>query len=224
MNLPVKIIDFYKKIKNSDLILNKVLSEENIIDFQNNLNNAQPENDDELKMQVLIQYLYRANPINFIRFLTRSRLSHLILWTESKCIVKHFGIYGIVYIKWNENQYECQMHKYAHKNIDIIDIENQLKENTYNEIYKKNMRYHRDDRKQSSDYETRSYSDRQQSNEFGFRNNDRNSYGRRRYSDSAHTHNTVRDDHDRLNSSSDNLLSNDQKSTPVVSGDIKEAE
>jgi len=214
MNLPVKIIDFYKKIKNSDLILNKVLSEENIIDFQNNLNNAQPENDDELKMQVLIQYLYRANPINFIRFLTRSRLSHLILWTESKCIVKHFGIYGIVYIKWNENQYECQMHKYAHKNIDIIDIENQLKENTYNEIYKKNMRYHRDDRKQSSDYKTRYYSDKQASNEFDFRNSRRNNYGHRRYCDTSHIHNTVSDD----------LLSNDQNSKPVASSDIKEIE
>lgn len=157
MSLPERIIESYEKIKNSDLILNKVLSEENIIEFQNNLNYAQPENDDELKMQSLVQYMYKANPINFIKFLLRSRLHHLILWTESKCIVKYFGIYGIVYIKWDDNQYKCQMHKNADKNIDVNDIENQLDKKTYYTIYKRNMRYHGYER---SNYRTYRYSNR----------------------------------------------------------------
>lgn len=157
MRLLERVIESYEKIKNSDLILNKVLSEENIIEFQNNLNYAQPENDDELKIQELFQYMYKANPINFIRFLLRSRLHHLILWTEYKCIIKYFGIYGIVYIKWDDNQYKCQMHKNADKNIDVNDIENQLDKKTYYTIYKKNMRYHG---YESSNYKAYRYSNR----------------------------------------------------------------
>ena len=108
---PQKVFDAYKEIRDSALISNKTLNEQTIAEFQVSLNKAQPNNEDERNMRSLIQYLYRRNPTNFCQFLIRSRLSHLILWTEAKCIVIHFGLRSIVYIKWNNNEYECSLHK-----------------------------------------------------------------------------------------------------------------
>lgn len=113
MSPPQQVYDAYKEIRNSELILNKTLGEKNIAEFQASLNKSQPSNDEEAKSRSLIQYLYRKNPTNFCRFLVRSRLSHLILWTEAKCIVRHFGLRGIVYVKWNDHdhKYECSVHR-----------------------------------------------------------------------------------------------------------------
>jgi hypothetical protein len=89
-----------------------VLDDDAIAEFQKNLNDAQPSGELETQTRSLIQYLYRKNPNNFCRFLVRSRLSHLILWTEAKCIVRHFGLRGVVYVKWNDdNSYECSLHR-----------------------------------------------------------------------------------------------------------------
>ena len=146
MNPPQRLFDLYKNIKNSELILNKVLSKEGVNDFQTELNNAQPklENENEIQMHSLIQYMYRKNPINFTRFLTKSGLSHLILWTESKCIIKHFGLHGIVYIKWYDNTYSCNLHNYAHKNTDEVDLENQPNKITYKTAYQNNIKFQND--------------------------------------------------------------------------------
>jgi hypothetical protein len=146
MNPPQRLFDLYKNIKNSELILNKVLSKEGVNDFQTELNNTQPklENENEMQMHALIQYMYRKNPINFTRFLTKSGLSHLILWTESKCIIKHFGLHGIVYIKWHDNTYTCDLHNYAHKNADEVDLENQSNKITYKTAFQNNMKFQND--------------------------------------------------------------------------------
>jgi len=112
-----RVYDVYAEICNSDLILNKSINEKNIIEFQLLLNKSQPA-DGDLNNRLLIQYLYRKNPTNFCRFLIRSKLSHLILWTESKCIVRHFGLGGVVYIKWNDNKYECSLHNNVNNNLE----------------------------------------------------------------------------------------------------------
>jgi hypothetical protein len=108
---PQQVYDSYKAIRTSNLITHKSIDDKNIAEFQNHLNSSQPKTDDENMTRSLIQYLYRKNPTNFCRFLVRSRLSHLILWTESKCIVRHFGLQGIVYVKWNDQDYECSLHR-----------------------------------------------------------------------------------------------------------------
>jgi hypothetical protein len=108
---PNRILDSYKNIRKGALFTSKSLSDEAIGEFQRYLNEAQSNNASELQAQSLIQYLYRRNPNNFCRFLTRSRLSHLILWTEAKCIVRHFGLRGMVYVKWHDQGYVCSLHK-----------------------------------------------------------------------------------------------------------------
>ena len=135
MSPPQQVYNAYKEIRESSLILNKTLDENNIAEFQSSLNKSQPSNDEESKTRSLIQYLYRKNPTNFCRFLVRSRLSHMILWTEAKCIVRHFGLSGIVYVKWNDIEYECSLHKNVnHKQDCDIAGEHPSAQKTYNSI------------------------------------------------------------------------------------------
>ena len=130
---PQQVYDSYKAIRNSDLILSKTLDEKNIEELQNHLNSSQPQSDEENMTRSLIQYLYRKNPTNFCRFLVRSRLSHLILWTEAKCIVQHFGLRGVVYVKWNDQEYECSLHRNVNHNTQG-DMEHPSVQRTYDNV------------------------------------------------------------------------------------------
>jgi len=130
---PQQVYDSYKAIRNSDLILSKTLDEKNIEELQTHLNSSQPQSDDENMTRSLIQYLYRKNPTNFCRFLVRSRLSHLILWTEAKCIVQHFGLRGVVYVKWNDQEYECSLHRNVNHNTQG-DMEHPSVQRTYDNV------------------------------------------------------------------------------------------
>jgi hypothetical protein len=144
---PQQVYDSYKEIRDSELIRNKVLSDKNIEGFQLSLNNSQPVSEEESKTRSLIQYLYRKNPTNFCRFLVRSKLNHLILWTEAKCIVRHFGLRGIVYVKWNDNSYECSLHRHADSNLQEPDLEHPSAQRTYKSV------------EENYNYDNRSYSD-----------------------------------------------------------------
>lgn len=115
---PQYVFDTYKSIRNSNLISNKSLYDGSIEEFRDLLNKAQPRSEEDVQIRSLIQYLYRRNPNNFCRYLIKSRLSHLILWTESKCIVRHFGLRGIVYVKWDNNSYECSLHRHVKTDAD----------------------------------------------------------------------------------------------------------
>jgi hypothetical protein len=128
---PQQVYESYKAIRNSELIRNKVLSDKNIECFQLSLNTSLPLSEEDSKTRSLIQYLYRKNPTNFCRFLVRSKLNHLILWTEAKCIVRHFGLMGIVYVKWNDNSYECSLHRHADGNLLEPDLEHPSAHRTY---------------------------------------------------------------------------------------------
>lgn len=146
---PQQVYDAYKSIRDSDLILNKTIDEKNIADFQTSLNASQPTNETEAQTRSLIQYLYRKNPTNFCRFLVRSRLSHLILWTEAKCIVRHFNLRGIVYVKWNDSEYECSAHRNINEdgNSSQTPVQRTYKSNDNDTIdnIRRSSRYQRDD-------------------------------------------------------------------------------
>jgi hypothetical protein len=133
---PQKVYAAYKEIRESSLIANKTVTETNIVEFQQSLNNAQPSNENDYKSRSLIQYLYRKNPSNFYQFLVKSKLIHLILWTESKCIIRHFGLNGVVYVKWNHdnNEYECVVHKYLNANIAEDTDEHPSVRKTFKEL------------------------------------------------------------------------------------------
>jgi hypothetical protein len=146
---PQYVYDNYKAIRDSDLLLKKTVNHNNIVKFEEQLNLAQPKTEDDQKNRSLIQYLYRKNPTNFCRFLVRSRLSHLILWTEAKCIVRYFGLRGVVYVKWDDNEYKCNLHKNINSNLDDSTNENGdivYKSNTYDTFNERDIeRLHRED-------------------------------------------------------------------------------
>lgn len=94
------------------------LTDESIKAFQRLLNEAQPINEEEAHVHAFVQHLYRKNSRNFNEFIMRSGLRHLALWTEAKYIVRHFGLQGIIYIKWDEGSYQCSWHNSVKLNED----------------------------------------------------------------------------------------------------------
>jgi hypothetical protein len=106
-----RINDSYQNIRNCTLLTTKILNDNNIKEFQDLLNKAQPLNDKEYNQREIIQFLYRKTKGNFCRYLSTSKLNSFILWTEARSIVMHFRIRGIIYIKWDGNKYVCNIHK-----------------------------------------------------------------------------------------------------------------
>jgi hypothetical protein len=103
----------YQRIRNCKLLVDKTLYDDNIEEFQQLLNESQPTTDQEMYQRSMVQFLYRKNPSDFCQFLARSGLNSFVLWTEAKSIVMHFGLKGVVYVKWDNdsNSYVCSLHK-----------------------------------------------------------------------------------------------------------------
>lgn len=135
VSFPDNVLNTYKVIKNSTLINNLELNDETIKEFQDTLNQAQPITDIDKTMFETFRLLYRST-IEFDRFIGKNKIKHLILWTESKSIVRHFNLYGLVYVKWNTdtNMYNCSLHKNAQETLERIKFNkiNNIKYNQYN--------------------------------------------------------------------------------------------
>jgi hypothetical protein len=132
---PQRLYESYKAIRNSELIANKTLNDSTISELKDHLNASVPVGEDETTTHSLVQFLYRKNPVNFCKFLLRSRLNHLMLWTEAKCIVRHFGLQGVVYVKWDDSQYECSRHRNFKNNVqgNVCDDDTQLSQSDQND-------------------------------------------------------------------------------------------
>lgn len=105
----------YEKILNSDLINKKILTTESIKVFQEYLNEAQPKSQDEFMTRKVIQFLYRKNNNSFSRYLQHAKLVNLILWTDERCIIRHFHLRRVLYIEWDGKSYKCDVHRNMHK-------------------------------------------------------------------------------------------------------------
>lgn len=105
----------YEKILQSDLIKKKILTPNTIKTFQNYLNEAQPKTNDEHTARKIIHFLYRKNNNSFSRYLHHAKLPNLILWTDERCIVKHFYLRRVLYIEWDGKSYKCDIHRGMNK-------------------------------------------------------------------------------------------------------------
>jgi hypothetical protein len=77
-------------------------------EFEQLLNDAQPRDDYEAGMSDMVKKLYFRGYVEsagFLRSIANSELSCLVLWTESKAIVKHFRLHGIWYIQHNREEH-----------------------------------------------------------------------------------------------------------------------
>lgn len=104
--LPKRLKDNYYTIRS---IHKNEITDELIDEIERLINDSLPDlqDDKELVLKTMNQYLYRKNPNEYYRFLMKSKLFHLVLWTEAKSIVKHFNFNNKIHIKWNGSYYEC---------------------------------------------------------------------------------------------------------------------
>lgn len=114
MALHKRLYDCYKLVTKCKLVTGDT-SDDAIAEFQTLLNNAQPVDDaEELAKRSLTKGMYYSNQDGFIKYIstTSNRVSALILWTESKRIVKFFDLQGKVHLSWNDetNTYVAQKH------------------------------------------------------------------------------------------------------------------
>ena len=115
--LPKYLYNNYAELKKCSLIKDNILSTESIQSFQELLNKSQPNCENDMFLKSLISYLYRRDSNSFRKYLYSSKLPHLILWTETKFIVKHFKLQGVVYIKNIGGIFQCSKHNRADKNL-----------------------------------------------------------------------------------------------------------
>ncbi len=114
--LPQRLRENYNAIrKTNDVMINGDNVDGSIAEIEHLINDAQPKDLNEEIMRTMVQYLYRRDPNEFYKFLIKSKLFHLVLWTESKKMSRHFRLNNIVYIRWNGIKYEC----YKHSNYDV---------------------------------------------------------------------------------------------------------
>jgi len=118
MSLPKQLYDTYKLILGCDLVQNKNVTKESIDRFETLLNEAIPANDTPLSAQMaLVRMMYHSNKNGFIRYISNyyNHVSALILWTESKRIVKFFDLLNVVHIRWDNDNHKYVVSKYDKK-------------------------------------------------------------------------------------------------------------
>jgi hypothetical protein len=139
--IPAYLFESYSNIIKCNLIANKNINNESVAEFQDLLNASIPKTESDINYKEVIKYLYRKNPINFYKLIITSRLNNIVLWTESKCIVSHFGLKNIVYIKWDkvESMYKCNIHNNITS--DLSKFTNTLRQGIGSSTFLQNTRY-----------------------------------------------------------------------------------
>jgi hypothetical protein len=104
MSVHARLYQCYKKVAVCNLVKSRLASPENISEFQQLLNDSLPKDATESAMKDFTRGLYNSNQVGFLKYITNkdNRVSSLILWTESKRIVRYFRLTGLVFILWND--------------------------------------------------------------------------------------------------------------------------
>jgi hypothetical protein len=127
MSSSTGLTDVFHKISACSLVTTKNSTEENIKEFEDLLNEAQPKTSEARGQKSMVQFMYYSNPTNFINYVNKleNKVGSIILYTESKRIAKFFSIQREVYIKWDpvENCYIVQKRdenksKFRKENLD----------------------------------------------------------------------------------------------------------
>jgi len=102
MSLPQRLYDAFRTLSRTELVHDKVVSDNSLTEFQNLLNEAQPSNNEEIAQRSLVWGMYHSNPVNFMKYAgdRSSRVSAIVLWTESKRISQLFRLKGLAHVSW----------------------------------------------------------------------------------------------------------------------------
>ena len=115
MSLPKRLYELGRAVANSHLVISKVASYENMLAFQELLNQAYPTNEKEAAQRELIRSMYYCHTKGFLQYIStpHHRVRSLILWTESKSIARFFGLNRCVHISWNEETNKYTVSQYV---------------------------------------------------------------------------------------------------------------
>jgi hypothetical protein len=104
MSLPQRLYQLYREVVACELVKTRKATPENMLQFQNLLNKAFPENELETHQRSLVRSMYTSSPVGFYNYIyqNRSRVGALSLWTESRCLAKFLRLSRVVYISFNE--------------------------------------------------------------------------------------------------------------------------
>ena len=116
MNINNKLYNCYKQVLNCSLVKTKEISKENLEDFENILNTSLPNGSDEVAQHTFCRTMYYNNPVGFIKYISfkKNKASSYILWTESKKIIRYFGLQGLVHLTWNKETGKYTASKFIH--------------------------------------------------------------------------------------------------------------
>lgn len=106
MSLPQSLYEAYKRIKACDYVMGTRQNEAARLEFQELLNSVQPNSetsDLERGAYKMARNMYHSNKPAWLSYICRgsNNVQALILWTESKHIVRFFHLSNIAYIHWN---------------------------------------------------------------------------------------------------------------------------
>ena len=103
MSIYPRLYQTYKKILACRLLTTGECDAANLSEFETLLNEAQPQTEVEKHYYDFHRGIFYSNPVEWIKYVGKktNRAVALILWTESKHIVRHFNIRGHAHVSWN---------------------------------------------------------------------------------------------------------------------------
>jgi hypothetical protein len=140
MSLPKRLYESYRNLCNSQLVVTLVNSVENMGEFELLLNNVFPINEVEYTNSNLTKLMYYSNPAGFMRYISDplNKVGALVLYTESKQIVKHFRLNGCVHISWDKTTKLYKVSAYE-KRERKVRPPTEKKYGTYKQFYRKKV-------------------------------------------------------------------------------------
>ena len=121
MSLYKNLYDGFKAVQNSRLVQSKgPVTDEDLEEFENLLNDAQPQNETERNYQQFFKGMYHSNPLGCIKYIYtgKNNVSACILWTESKRIIRYFNLQGRVHLSWNKETSKYVVSRY---NVSMVN-------------------------------------------------------------------------------------------------------
>jgi len=111
MKLPKSLHVGYNMLKRSRLILRREVDDDSLNYFNSIMNEALPRSADDA-IYYFVKGMYNENKAKFISFIRNTNLECLVLWTDSRAIVRMLGLRGLVYIKWVGREGVYQISRY----------------------------------------------------------------------------------------------------------------
>jgi hypothetical protein len=133
--LPKNLFENFNRIKYCDLVKNKVHTDEALREFESCLNEAQPISDSDTQLELFTKNLYRGKPEMFVNLIKNRNSECLVLWTESKQIVRFFQLYGFIYIQYDKDTHQYKVLKHRRLTDPASYQENSRNYNNHSEDY-----------------------------------------------------------------------------------------